>query len=92
MSGIAVVVLSNRYRRADPIFFEAFGLDIAAAPVVVVKSRGHFRGGFDEFFRHVQVIEADAPGLTSPILSRFRWQHMPRPVLPIDDHAEWNAT
>lgn len=90
LDGITVVVLSNRYQCADPMFLEAFGLDIAAARVVVVKSRGHFRGGFDEFFRHDQVIEVDAPGLTSPILSRFPWRHMPRPVLPIDDHAEWN--
>jgi microcystin degradation protein MlrC len=92
IGGTTVVVLSNRYQCADPIFFEAFGLDIAAARVVVVKSRGHFRGGFDEFFRHDQVIEVDAPGLTSPILSRFPWKHMPRPVLPIDDHAEWSPT
>jgi microcystin degradation protein MlrC len=89
INGITVVVLSNRYQCADPMFFEAFGLDIAAARIVVVKSRGHFRGGFDEFFKHEQVIEVDAPGLTSPILSRFPWRHMPRPVLPIDDHAEW---
>jgi microcystin degradation protein MlrC len=64
-------------------------LDIAAARVVVVKSRGHFRGGFDEFFRHEDVVEVDCPGLTSPILSRFPWRHIPRPVLPIDDSAEW---
>jgi microcystin degradation protein MlrC len=89
LDGITVVVISNRVQCADPIFFEAFGLDIAAARVVVVKSRGHFRGGFDEFFRHDQVVEVDAPGLTSPILSRFAWQHMPRPVLPIDATAEW---
>ena len=85
--GITVVVLSNRYQCADPVFFEAFGLDIAAARVVVVKSRGHFRGGFDEFFRHQDIVEVDAPGLTSPILSRFAWRYMPRPVLPIDDDA-----
>lgn len=89
IGGITVVVLSNRYQCADPMFFEAFNLDIAAARIVVVKSRGHFRGGFDEFFRHEQVIEVDAPGLTSPILSRFPWRHMPRPVLPIDDNAQW---
>jgi len=92
LGGITVVVLSNRYQCADPVFFEAFGLDLAAARVVVVKSRGHFRGGFDEFFHHAQVIEVDAPGLTSPILSRFPWQHMPRPVLPIDDHADWSPS
>ena len=89
LDGITVVVISNRVQCADPIFFEAFGLDIAAARVVVVKSRGHFRGGFDEFFRHEQVVEVDAPGLTSPVLSRFAWRHMPRPVLPIDAAAEW---
>ena len=71
LDGMTVIVLTHRYQCADPMFFEAFGLDIAAARVVVVKSRGHFRGGFDEFFRHEQVIEVDAPGLTSPILSRF---------------------
>ena len=90
LGGISVVVISNRFQCADPIFFEAFGLDIGAARVVVVKSRGHFRGGFDEFFRHEQVIEVDAPGLTSPMLSRFPWQHMPRPVLPIDATASWS--
>jgi len=89
VNGITVVVISNRVQCADPVFFEAFGLDIAAARVVVVKSRGHFRGGFDEFFRHEQVIEVDAPGLTSPVLSRFSWKHMPRPVLPIDYAAKW---
>jgi microcystin degradation protein MlrC len=92
LDGIAVVVLSNRYQCADPVFFEAYGLDIAATRVVVVKSRGHFRGGFDEFFRHEDIVEVDAPGLTSPILSRFAWRHMPRPVLPIDDIAHWTAT
>jgi microcystin degradation protein MlrC len=89
LDGIVVVILTQRYQCADPMFFEAFGLDIAAARVVVVKSRGHFRGGFDEFFRHEQVVEVDAPGLTSPILSRFPWKYMPRPVLPIDDDARW---
>ncbi len=90
LDGITVVVVSNRIQCADPVFLEAFGLDIAAARAVVVKSRGHFRGGFDEFFRHDQVVEVDAPGLTSPVLSRFDWRYMPRPVLPIDDDANWS--
>jgi microcystin degradation protein MlrC len=91
LNGITVIVLTHRYQCADPMFFEVFDIDIAAARIVVVKSRGHFRGGFDEFFRHKQVIEVDAPGLTSPILSRFPWQHMPRPVLPIDNAADFIA-
>lgn len=89
LGGITVVVLTHRYQCADPVFFETFGLEIGAARVVVVKSRGHFRGGFDEFFRHQDIIEVDAPGLTSPVLSRFTWRHMPRPVIPIDDSVTW---
>lgn len=91
IDGITVAVISERVQCADPAFLECFGLDIGAARVVVVKSRGHFRGGFDEYFRHEQVVEVDCPGLTSPILSRFNWQHMPRPVIPLDDHVTWTA-
>ena len=90
IGGITVAVISERVQCADPAFLECFGLDIGAARVVVVKSRGHFRGGFDEFFKHEQVVEVDCPGLTSPFLSRFNWRHMPRPVLPIDDTATWS--
>jgi microcystin degradation protein MlrC len=89
LDGITVLVVSERFQCADPAFIEAFGLDIARARVVVVKSRGHFRGGFDEFFRHDQVVEVDAPGLTSPVLSHFRWRHLPRPVIPLDSHVTW---
>lgn len=91
IGGITVVVISQRVQCADPAFFEDFGLDIAAARVVVVKSRGHFRGGFDEFFAHEQVIEVDAPGLTSPMLAHFHWTHLPRPVIPIDANVTWDA-
>jgi microcystin degradation protein MlrC len=89
LGGILVVVISIRNQCADPVFFEMMGIDIAAARTVVVKSRGHFRAGFDEFFGPEQVVEVDAPGLTSPILSRFKFEHLPRPVFPIDDEVEW---
>ena len=90
VGGIAVVVVvSNRQQCADPVFFETFGLDIARARSVIVKSRGHFRGGFDEFFSNEQIVEVDCPGLTSPMLSRFEWTRLPRPVVPLDDDARW---
>jgi microcystin degradation protein MlrC len=88
--GITVVVISHRVQCADPIFFEMMGLDIAQARSVVVKSRGHFRGGFDEFFGPDQIIEVDLPGLTSPMLNRFNWKRLPRPVIPLDENVEWH--
>ncbi|WP_159998606.1 M81 family metallopeptidase [Roseomonas sp. 18066] len=89
LGGIVVVVISQRTQCADPVFLEHLGLDIGAARVVVVKSRGHFRGGFDEFFSPGRVVEVDAPGLTSPVLDRFKWTKLPRPVLPLDAGTAW---
>jgi microcystin degradation protein MlrC len=89
IGGVTVVVISHRVQCADPIFFEMMGLDIARARVVVVKSRGHFRGGYDEFFAPEQIVEVDLPGLTSPVLNRFDWKRLPRPVIPLDDGVEW---
>ena len=91
VGGITIVVISNRAQCGDPVFFEMFGLDIAKARTVIVKSRGHFRGGFDEFFKHEQIVEVDLPGLTSPILSRFPWKHLPRPVVPLDPEFAWQV-
>lgn len=89
LGGLQVVVVSVQTQCADPVFFEMTGLDISAARTVVVKSRGHFRAGFDEFFRDDQVIEVDAPGLTSPVLSRFSFTKLHRPAFPIDDNVSW---
>jgi microcystin degradation protein MlrC len=89
IGGITVVVVSHRVQCADPIFFEMMGLDIAKARSVAVKSRGHFRGGFDEFFGPDRIVEVDLPGLTSPMLSRFDWTRLPRPVVPLDDNVTW---
>ena len=89
IGGIATVCVSKRKQCADPVFFEMHGLDIAAARTVVVKSRGHFRGGFDQFFTPERVIEVDTPGLTSPVLERLDFKGLPRPVFPLDADAKW---
>ena len=89
LDGITVVVGTRRKQCADPILFEMFGLDIGRARTVVVKSRGHFRAGFDEFFGPQQVLEVDTAGLTSPVLTRFAFKGLPRPVFPLDPDAAW---
>lgn len=89
LGGVEVVVISYRCQCMDPRQFEMFDLDIAHARVVVVKSRGHFRGGFDEFFKPEQIYEVDCPGLTSPVLANFTWSKLPRPVYPLDEETTW---
>ena len=89
LGGILIVVISIRCQCMDPRQFEMFGLDIAQARTVVVKSRGHFRGGFDEYFKPEQIYEVDCPGLTSPVLANFTWTKLPRPVYPLDEETGW---
>jgi microcystin degradation protein MlrC len=89
IGGLTVVVASRRKQCADPVYFEHLGLNPSNYRAVVVKSRGHFRAGFDEFFDQEQVLEVDTKGLTSPVLSNFMFQGLPRPVYPLDDDAVW---
>jgi microcystin degradation protein MlrC len=90
LGGVTVIVISKRHQCHEPMFFEMFGIDIASARVVVLKSRGHFRAAFDEFFSDDRIVSVDAPGLTSPILSRFDFRYIPRPVVPLDEISEWH--
>ena len=89
LGGIKVVVISDRSQTADPVFFEMFGLDIAEARTVCVKSRGHFRAGFLPFFPPETVYEVDTAGLTSPVLERWPLSRIPRPSFPLDADAEF---
>jgi microcystin degradation protein MlrC len=88
-SGLRVVVTSLREQPADPQTLEMFGVDIAAAKCLVLKSRGHFRAGFDEFFGDEQIHEVDAPGLTSNVLTNFAFKGLPRPIFPLDPDTQW---
>jgi microcystin degradation protein MlrC len=90
IGGMTVIVISDRTQTADPMFFEMFGLDIAQAKTVVVKSRGHFRAGFRPWFSPDRVFEVDTEGLTSPVLERRQWQYLPRPVFPLDEDVTWS--
>lgn len=89
--GIRVVVVSVRQQCKDTAMFECFGIDIAAARAVIVKSRGHFRAAFDIFFSDERIIEVDAPGLTTPILTRVPYRNVPRPIYPLDPEMSWSA-
>jgi microcystin degradation protein MlrC len=89
VGGIQVVVMTHRHQALDPMFFETFGLDITKLRCLVVKSRGHFRAGFDIFFPDDRIIEVDVPGLTTPVLQNVPWRQVPRPIYPLDPDMTW---
>ena len=88
--GLTVIAITDRTQTADPVFFHMFGLGIATARTVVVKSRGHFRAGFSQWFQPGQVFEVDTAGLTSPVHDRWPFTHLPRPSYPMDADTVWS--
>ncbi|HYC46503.1 MAG TPA: M81 family metallopeptidase [Burkholderiales bacterium] len=89
IGGLTMVVCSRRIQCADPAFFEHLGLDVGSFSSLTVKSRGHFRAGFDEWYPDASIFEVDAAGLTSPLLERFPWKALRRPVWPLDAETSW---
>ncbi len=89
IGGLRQVVNSIRLQMLDTVYFEMFGIDIAAARTVVVKSRGHFRAAFDQWFPNERIHNIDVPGLNMPVLSRFGFKRCPRPIFPLDPDMEW---
>ncbi len=88
-TGTRVVVGTLRRQLCDPAMLEMHGIDIAKVQILIVKSRGHYRAGFDEFFTEAQIFDVDSPGLTTPNLKNVDFKRLPRPVFPIDHDATW---
>lgn len=92
IGGIVVAVSERPVQAADDDTLRHAGVDPSAARVVVVKSRGHFRAGFDHLFADDQVIEVGAPGVSTNDLSAVDWRHLRRPVFPIDSVGNFSPT
>lgn len=91
LGGIDVIVVSVRQQAKDPVFLEALGVDIARRRSLIIKSRGHFRAAFDEFFPDESIIEVDVPGLTTPVLKNVPYRHLLRPLYPLDEDMQWEV-
>jgi microcystin degradation protein MlrC len=86
---VRVAVSSLRRQLAEPRMVECLGVDLRAVRSLVVKSRGHFRAGFDDLWTRDRIVEVDVPGLTTVVLDRVPWRELPRPIHPLDPEMEW---
>jgi microcystin degradation protein MlrC len=87
--GIDIVVISIRQQCTDPATLEHFGIDIGNLRGLIIKSRGHFRAGFHEFFGDAQILQVDAPGLATQGLKHLPYRNIPRPIYPLDPETTW---
>jgi microcystin degradation protein MlrC len=54
-----------------------------------VKSTIHYRAAFEPIAR--EIIEVDAPGLSSSNLARFDFRRIRRPIFPLDPDLVYEA-
>ncbi|MGI6359216.1 MAG: M81 family metallopeptidase [Bacillota bacterium] len=77
-----LVVCSIRIACNDADLFRSVGVDPAAARLLLIKSRGHFRASFEPLAK--AVIEVDAKGAANPNLDRYHYKFVKRPLWPLD--------
>lgn len=86
-----VSVTSKRLICNDPVMIEALGLEMTDIRSLAVKGRGSYRVAFDPWISWDDMLRVDTPGRTSPVLDRYEWKKLPRPVFPIDRDVEWQV-
>ena len=88
---IDVVFISIRHQCFDTEMLEHLGLKVRDLRGIVLKSRGHFRAGFNDLFADENILEVDGPGLVTPVLTRVAWRGLSRPIWPLDPDMSWQA-
>ena len=75
-------------RRSEPFDLGVFthcGIDPTRKRYVLIKSRQHFRAGFEPIARHIVLCDGD--GCTSSDLSLFTYRNRRRPLYPFEPDA-----
>ncbi|HVQ78316.1 MAG TPA: M81 family metallopeptidase [Candidatus Binatia bacterium] len=79
---IKVILISLRAQTLDPEMIRVVGIDPLEEKILLVKSTIHYRAAFEPIAR--EIVEVDAPGLSSSNLGRFAFARIRRPIYPLD--------
>ena len=77
-----ILVCSERMEPFDLGVFRHAGIEPTKKRYVLIKSRQHFRAGFEPIARHIVLLSG--PGVTSSDYSLFEFNRVPRPIYPLD--------
>ncbi|HEX9841813.1 MAG TPA: M81 family metallopeptidase [bacterium] len=79
---VQIVVISYHHEPWDLGLFTSVGIDPRARRYLLLKSRIHYRAGFAPIARHT--VLCDGIGVTSSDNALFRYEHVRRPIYPLD--------
>ena len=85
-----LVVSSERCEPSDLTFLTHAGVDPRLKDYVILKSRQHFRAGFEPIARHIIVVSG--PGVCSSDYGQFPFRNLRQPIYPLDPDTKWSAT
>lgn len=83
-----ILVTEKRGEALDLGFFTHMGLDPQNRKYTLVKSRQHYKAAFGPIARHMMWV--CGPGPTQPDFTGFLFQHIDRPVFPLDEGAQFH--
>ncbi|MFP3952479.1 MAG: M81 family metallopeptidase [Candidatus Bathyarchaeia archaeon] len=83
VDGIELILTERSHAPNDPEIYRRNGIEPTDKKILVLKSRGHFRAAYEPFSK--EVIEVDAPGLTTPNLEWFTYENIQHPTWPFDE-------
>ena len=90
VGGLHVVVHEEPTLTNDPALYRSLGLEPKQAQAVVVKHPIGWRIGLGEIAAAARYV--DLPGASSPDLARLPFRRVPRPMYPLDDDAQVEAS
>lgn len=77
-----ILVCSERMEAYDLGVFRHAGIEPTAKRYLLIKSRHHFRAGFEPIAKHIVYLAGS--GVTSSDYSLFQFTKIPRPIYPLD--------
>ncbi len=87
--GVNVILTTRKTMPGDLQQLRSVGIEPAEQRIIVVKSAVRWRGGYGSITAHS--IDVDTPGLTTINLHQLPFQHLRRPIYPLDLDMEWDG-
>ncbi len=88
IGSMEIIISERRTEPADLGFFTNMGIDPLAKRYLLLKSRQHFRAGFQAIAKKILLVAG--PGVCSSDYSVFPFENLARPIYPLDKDFEFS--
>jgi microcystin degradation protein MlrC len=83
VEGVRILLTERKTPPGDRAQLRSQGIPPERQRIIVVKSAVAFRGSYESIA--ADIVEVDTPGICAANVKRFNYQHLRRPIFPLDD-------